>query len=101
MRPFDVDISLPAQGQAMVRMPYDEDNRYWLRDAVKTRRPKWDPDVRAWRAPRSAVQRIFDQATADGRSARLTRQFKPDTEKCTSQCQAASVDTVAECTCIC
>jgi hypothetical protein len=97
-----VDITVPyRQGKAMVRMPYRRDNRAWLRDAVGTRRPEWSPDNKHWLIPRAAARRVFEAATADGRSATLTQVFKPDTEKCTEQCRTAKLDTVDDCTCIC
>src|SRR4051794_36262625 len=83
----EVDIFVPIRGEASVRMRYREDNREWLHAAVETRRPKWNRDEKEWLIPNSAAQRVFDQATEAGRSARLTRRFKPDTEKCTVQCQ--------------
>jgi len=97
-----VDITVPyRQGKATVRMPFRPDNRAWLRGAVGTRRPQWSPDDKHWLIPRAAARRVFDAATEDGRSARLTHVFKPDTEKCTEQCRTARLDTVDDCTCIC
>jgi hypothetical protein len=98
---YDVDILVPLQGEAIVKMRYREGNRIWLRDAVETRRPAWHPEDKSWRIPRAAVQRVFDQATVEGLSAKLTRQFRPTAEKCTAPCQTASVETVSTCTCIC
>lgn len=99
--PPDIDIFVPVRGQAIVRMRWRDDNRSWLHTAVDTRRPRWDPDDKSWRIPNAAAQRVFDRATEDGRSARITREFRPDTEKCTAQCQSASPDSVFSCVCIC
>jgi hypothetical protein len=82
-------------------MRYRGDNRHWLHAAIETRRPKWDPDDKEWRIPNSAAQRVFDRATEEGRGARITRRFKPDTDKCTIQCQTAQPETVFSCVCIC
>lgn len=97
----DLDIFVPIRGEATVRMSYRDDNREWLHAAVETRRPKWNPNERVWLIPNSAAQRVFDRATVEGRSARLTRRFKPDTEKCTVQCQTAAPESVFSCVCIC
>lgn len=98
-----IEIYVPATrgSKAQVRMPFDPDNRRWLHQAVDTRRPKWEPEMKRWLIPRAAAERVFEAATEDGRKATLTRAFKPDTEKCTEQCQGARLDTVDECTCIC
>jgi hypothetical protein len=97
----DIDIFVPIRGEATVRMRWREDNRIWLHEAVDTRKPKWDPDRKLWLIPNVAGQRVYDYATAQGRSARITRRFKPDTEKCTVRCQTASPNSVFECVCIC
>jgi hypothetical protein len=97
----DIDIFVPIRDEATVRMRYREDNREWLHVAVETRRPKWSPGEKVWHIPNSAAQRVFDRATADGRNARLTRRFKPDTEQCTVQCQTAAPETVFSCVCVC
>jgi hypothetical protein len=59
------------------------------------------PDAKCWRIPRTAGRRVYDAAATDGRSAKLTRVFKPATEKCTGQCQKAKLETRDQCTCIC
>jgi hypothetical protein len=82
-------------------MVFRPDNRAWLRDAIETRRPEWVPSARHWLIPNSAAQRVFDKATADGRSATITRTYKPKTVLCTTPCQTASPHTVHTCTCIC
>ena len=96
-----VEITVPLKGKAQVRMTYAKDNRQWLHAAVKTRRPEWLRDEKVWLIPRSAAERVLEAATADGRTAHLTRFFRPDTEKCTQPCQDASPLTVSSCTCIC
>ena len=96
-----VEITVPLEGDAQVRMTFAPDNRAWLRAAVGTRRPVWERDEKYWRIPRAAAPRVYDAATDDGRSAKLTRIFRPDTEKCTGKCQRARLDTRNECTCIC
>jgi hypothetical protein len=101
MRSPDIDIFVPIRGEATVRMRYRDDNREWLHGAVGTRRPKWSADDRAWRIPNSAALRVFECATEEGRSARMTRRFKPDTEKCTIRCQKAAPETILSCICIC
>lgn len=98
----EVAVTVPYNpGRAEVRMPFASGNRAWLRVAVETRQPEWVRDRRHWLIPRAAARRVFDAATADGRSATLTHVFKPDTEKCTEQCRTARLDTVDSCTCIC
>jgi len=97
----EIEITVPRQGKAMVRMVYRGDNREWLPGAIETRRPEWVPSARYWLIPNGAAQRVFDKATAGGRNATITRTYKPNTEKCTGPCQAASPHTVHECTCIC
>jgi hypothetical protein len=97
----EVEITVPLEGKAVVRMQYRPDNGAWLHDAIETRRPEWLPDEKRWRIPRVAAQRVFEAATEQGRSATLTRVFRPDTEKCTEPCLMASPDTVDECTCVC
>lgn len=82
-------------------MPYRADNRQWLTRVVATRKPVWDRETRTWLIPRAAAERVFAAATDEGRAAVLTREFKPDTEKCTEPCQSARLETVNECTCIC
>lgn len=97
----DVDITVPSKGKAIVRMPYRTGNRVWLHAAVETRKPEWVANAKHWLIPNSAAQRVFDKATAGGRSATITRTYRPKTEKCTGPCQAASPHTVHKCTCIC
>ncbi len=99
--PPELDIFVPIRGQATVRMRFRDDNRVWLHAAVGTRRPTWHRDEGMWHIPSSAAQRVFDQATEEGRRARITRSFTPDTEKCTTQCQTASPESVFSCVCIC
>lgn len=98
-----IEIFVPAAkgSKARVRMPYALGNKAWLHAAVDTRRPTWVPETKEWLIPRSAASRVFDAATAEGRKASVTREFRPDTEKCTEACQGARLDTVDECTCIC
>jgi hypothetical protein len=97
----EIEIDVPVRGPAIVRMPFRQDNFEWLHGAIGTRRPKWNHADKTWQIPKIAAQRVFDQATVEGRSARLTRRFRPDAEKCTPQCQSAKAETVYECTCIC
>jgi hypothetical protein len=96
-----IAITVPLTGKATVRMRFRADNRTWLHDAIETRRPEWDANEKYWLIPRTAAQRVFDAATAAGRSATITRTYKPKTRMCTGPCQAAAPETVHACTCIC
>lgn len=100
-----IEIFVPAEkgSKAQVNMPYAPPpaNAVWLHAAVDTQKPKWDRDLKRWIIPRSAALRVYDVATAEGRKASLTRQFKADAEKCTSACRTAKVTGRDECVCIC
>jgi hypothetical protein len=109
-----IDIEIALDGKvASFTMPYDEGNKRWLwralggtvdafGDVRPPRRPT-RPEYRdgRWHTTKAGAWRIFNAATAEGRTARLTRWFRPDTERCTSSCQVARPDTYGECTCVC
>jgi hypothetical protein len=97
----DIAINVPLTGKATVRMAFRSDNRTWLHEAIGTRKPEWDPSRKHWLIPKVAAERVFDAATEAGRSATITRTYKPDTRMCTGSCQAAVPETVHRCTCIC
>ena len=100
-----IEIFVPAEkgSKAQVNMPYAPPpaNAVWLHAAVDTKKPTWDRELKRWLIPRGAALRVFDAATAAGRKASVTRQFKADAEKCTTACQTAKVTKRDECVCIC
>jgi hypothetical protein len=97
-----IEITIPLEGDAEVFLPYADGNTMWIRAAAGGRkRPIYDRATQRWTVTKTAARRIFDTATDDGRSARLTRTFRPDTEQCTGRCQGANPYTRSDCTCIC
>ena len=80
----------------LLRLPYAEDNRAWLKNEHKNQ-PEWLKDKKCWQVPKAWFERIIRRALVRFGRIYVIQPFNAQ-EKCAPACWNA---TGAECECSC
>jgi len=82
----------------MVRLPYAEDNRSWLRKDSRKRKPVWDPKFKCWRLPKSRLNELVKDIVTRYSRVYMIQPYR-EQEKCAPACwDAEGFD--CECSCM-
>jgi hypothetical protein len=92
-------IFCTGKSPLLVKLPFAEDNREWLR-GEKRNKPKWQPRDKFWEVPYSWRGDVIRRAIDRYGAAIVIKRSTSTAEKCAPACWNATND-VTECVCSC
>lgn len=93
-----ITVYKPITGRVRVRLPYDYNNRRWLRGSIgRYIKPEWDPKRKSWLIAREHFDALVKALVKEFHEVEVYTDHRSD-ERCTTACQnAMGTDCVCSC----